>query len=555
MDALPGTIARPRERLLVALAGVALAIVVTWPLTAGIGHLGRTIGADGQLGIWNVAWVARTIVVDPLDVFDANIFYPHRRTLAYSEANLFAGALAVPVYWATRNPYAAHNAAALFSIASAFVCAYALLRYLTRDPRASAIGAVLYACCPYVTSHSSHIQLLMTGGLPLALLRLHRLADAPSTRRGVWLGLALAAQALACAYYGIFAGVMVGYATLVIAALRGSWRSGAYWTAIAVAAVTSVACVLPFFVPYLRVQEESGFHRTLDDAVRWAANPQSYLASPAHAHRWLLAIASRFERFTEPLFPGILALVFGAAGIAIAVRRALDSDARAREIAVVYGSLGVLAVWASLGPNAGLYRVLYEVPLFAFLRAPARFGIVVVLALAAFASVAMADLFARAPERRRTALAWALAAVAIGELNVLPFPWERAPDTPAAYAVLAKLPRGPVAEFPFYGERIAFPLHAQYMLFSTAHWMPLVNGYSDVFPADFRAAAPLLASFPSTDAFAAMAKRRVRYLTIHWDMYGPRQGEIRERLVPFARHLRMLADDAQMTLYEVVSFP
>jgi len=140
-------------------------------------------------------------------------------------------------------------------------------------------------------------------------------------------------------------------------------------------------------------------------------------------------------------------------------------------------------------------------------------------------------------------------------LNVLPFPWERAPQTPAAYAVLAKLPRGPVAEFPFYGERATFPLHAQYMLFSTAHWMPLVNGYSDVIPADFRQAAPMLSSFPSTDAFAALARRHVRYLTIHWDMWGPRQAEIRARLEPFARHLRVLASDPQMTLYEVISFP
>jgi hypothetical protein len=65
----------------------------------------------------------------------------------------------------------------------------------------------------------------------------------------------------------------------------------------------------------------------------------------------------------------------------------------------------------------------------------------------------------------------------------------------------------------------------------------------------------MLGSFPSTDAFAVLARRRVRYLTIHWDMWGPRQPEIRARLEPFARHLRVLASDPQMTLYEVVSFP
>src|SRR5438105_8356850 len=252
MDVPAGTIARPRELFLVSVAGAALSVRMTWPLTAGLGHLGRTIGGDGQYSIWNVAWVARTLVVDPGDMFNANIFYPHRTTLAYSEANLAAGVLAAPVYWVTRNPYAAHNSVVLFSIASAFVCAYLLMHYLTQDNRASAIAAVLYACCPYVTTHSSHIHLLMTGGLPLAMLLLHRLADAPSIPSGGWLGVALVAQALSCAYYGIFAALMAGIGVLVLAGSRRLWASREYWTAIVTAALMSIVCLLPFFLPYLR---------------------------------------------------------------------------------------------------------------------------------------------------------------------------------------------------------------------------------------------------------------------------------------------------------------
>ena len=62
MEDPPGTIARPRERLLVSAAGLALAILMTWPLATGLGSLGRTraTDADGQFSIWNIAWVART---------------------------------------------------------------------------------------------------------------------------------------------------------------------------------------------------------------------------------------------------------------------------------------------------------------------------------------------------------------------------------------------------------------------------------------------------------------------------------------------------------------
>jgi hypothetical protein len=36
-----------------------------------------------------------------LRLFDANIFYPARLTLAYSEANIVPGLLGVPVWWIT----------------------------------------------------------------------------------------------------------------------------------------------------------------------------------------------------------------------------------------------------------------------------------------------------------------------------------------------------------------------------------------------------------------------------------------------------------------------
>jgi len=133
---------------------------------------------------------------------------------------------------------------------------------------------------------------------------------------------------------------------------------------------------------------------------------------------------------------------------------------------------------------------------------------VVVLVLALLSAIALRHLLARAGRWR--ALAAAVLAVAVAaELNVLPFPWERAMPISQNYALLAKMPRAPVAEFPFYGERVAFPLHAQYMLFSTAHWLPMVNGYSDVIPADFREGAPVLDSFPSREAFSVLARRRV----------------------------------------------
>lgn len=556
MDERRDTITRRAARAALACSlALALAVVLTWPLASGFGRLGkvRSDDADGMYAIWNVAWVARTLTEDPRNLFDANIFYPHRWALAFSELNLVAGIVGIPGWLMTRNPLVAHNSALLFAFATSALGAWLLAGRLSGSRSAAMVAGVVYGFCPYFFAHSSHIQLLMGGGIPLALLMLHRLVDAPSPRKGAVLGLVLAVQALACAYYGILAGLMVGYATIFLGVSRGLWRQPRYWAAIGIGAAVAVACVVPFFIPFLEIQE-GGFYRTLDESRRYSANLASYLASPAHGHRWLLEIGARAGRWREVLFPGFVALALGVAGLVAGWRagRTETSGRRERETVLLYGSLGLLVMWASFGPAAGLYTMLFKaVPLFSFLRAPSRFGVVVPLVLGLMASLALA----RVAGRRRVLAACAAAGLAAAEVNVLPYPWTQAAPLPTPYKMLAGLPPGPTAEFPFYGERVAFHLHTQYMFFSTAHWQPLLNGYSDHIPADFRRAAAILDSFPSTDTFATLRRYRVRYIGIHWDMFGPRQAEIRDRLVPFATHLRELSADERMTLYEIVSFP
>lgn len=512
---------------------------------------------DGLYSIWNVAWVAHALVSDPSELFDANIFYPHHDTLAFSEANIVAGVVAIPAWLITRNPYAAHNSALLFAFASTLLGTWLLARRLTGHSAAAAAAAVLFAFCPYFYSHSAHIQLLMAGGIPLSMLMLHRLVDGPSPGRGIALGAALGAQALACAYYGIFTGLMVAYGVIFLAASRRLWRTPRFWIGVAIAAAVAGAIVLPFLLPYLKLQE-GGFARPLEESRRYAASWPSYLASPAHVHRPLLVAARGLGwRVGEVLFPGILAIVLGTIGAAMVFRTSPANVRRPddRETVMLYGTLGLFALWASFGPAAGLYSLLYRVvPLFTFLRAPSRLGMLIPFVLALFGALALARM--RVFQRRAGApAALALIALALAELTVVPFPWDRALPVSTNYQILAQMPRGVVAEFPFYGERAVYPLHAQYMVLSAEHWLPLVNGYSDYIPPDFRETASLLDSFPSTDTFRRLQKYRVRYVGIHWDMYGPRAEEIKRRLEPFAAHLRPLGSDPLMSLYEIVSFP
>jgi hypothetical protein len=550
--------ARLRRALTLCAAAALAAVVMTWPLASGIGHLGRTSNSgDARVSVWNVAWVAHALLTDPRDLFDANIFHPHRDTLAYSEANIGAGVLAVPTWWLTHNAEAAHNVVVLFTFAASIVTTWLLVHRLTGDGAAAATSAVLLAFSPYLFSHTAHIQLLMVAGLPLALLALHRLADAPSPRAGLALGAALAAQALSCAYYGIFAGLIVAYAVLFLAWWRGRWRSRAYWVAVAIGAATSIALVAPFFIPYVRLQRETGFARSLEDAVPYSAYVRSYLASAAHAHNWLLPIIKDWNH--EVLFPGFLAIILSAVGVASVLRRrnpAATTTSSDREIVALYGSLGVLAFWASLGPRAGLYSWLFRVvPIFSLLRAPGRTGILVVLVLAVLAGFGVRALRTRAGRHARL-VGLVCCSAALIELNGIPVDWREARPISPAYQALAAMPRGAVAEFPFYERRIDFHIHTIYMVNSTVHWQPLLNGYSDYIPPDFRELAVTLASFPSRESFEAMKKRRTRYIVIHRDLYGaPTAPLIEQRLREFMPLLKLVSGDDRVRIYEILAWP
>ena len=520
-----------------------LACAATYPLALHPATLGYEIGSnfDAQFSVWNVAWVARTLVADPLHLFNANIFYPHRWTLAYSEANLGAGALAAPVYWLTRNPYAAHNASVLVSFVLSGAGAYFLARRLTRDRRAAGVAGICFAFCPHIFGHLPHIQLLMDAGLPFSLLALHRLVDRPTPARGFALGFAMAAQAYLCAYYAVFAMLLVGYAVLFLAAYRSLWRDWAYWKAIAVAAAVAMAATAPLASVYWFVQHETGFVRTVQDAASFSANWSAYLASSSYAHAWMLG---HLPRWNEVLFPGFVATIFAAVGLATGIA----SGGRQREVACLYGTIALLALWESFGPSAGLYRVTYALPGFNFLRAPSRFGIIVMLALATLTSLGVAELLSRV--RRPSTVGAALALAAAVEL-LTPLPLQPVPAADPAYTRLAAMPRGAVLELPIYSEQFAFT-RARYMLGSTEHWMPLVDAYSDYIPADFIARTDTLANFPDEASIDELRRMHVPYAIIHVaDYNGELRATLDASLARFSGDLRELYSGEGSALYEI----
>ncbi len=156
---------------------------------------------------------------------------------------------------------------------------------------------------------------------------------------------------------------------------------------------------------------------------------------------------------------------------------------------------------------------------------------------------------------RRTLLQ-ATPVLLVAELATFPIALREAVPVNPAYRLLANLPAGVVVEFPFYYRRTDFPRHAEYMVNSTYHWRPLINGYSDHIPQDFRDMVIPLSSFPTRESFAILEQRRARYAVFTLNGYDRRSREkLLVRLEQYSQYLHPLSRENDVWLFEIVDWP
>src|SRR5205807_5662460 len=161
------------ELLWAAGAAIALAVITTWPLVL---HLPSRIAPD--LGdpvrtAWQVAWVGHAMLHDPLHIFDANAFYPHRLSLAFSDSLLGYGPAGL-IGSGTVAALVRYNLLFLFAWSLCFAGAYLLARELGLGRLGAGAAGAAFAYAPYRVTEAGHLHVISSGGIPLALFLLLR---------------------------------------------------------------------------------------------------------------------------------------------------------------------------------------------------------------------------------------------------------------------------------------------------------------------------------------------------------------------------------------------
>jgi hypothetical protein len=243
--------------------------------------------------------------------------------------------------------------------------------------------------------------------------------------------------------------------------------------------------------------------RSLEIVQEYSATPRGYLAAAGRIH--ISTWSGRF--FKDPVdsfFPGFTLIALAAMALAASARAGGPSPWRIAGIGA-FTAAGVLLSFGTLTP---VYGWLFHVfPPMQGLRAAARFGNLFLLGMALLAGVGAA--------RVRPAIAAALLLLVNVEALRAPFTYHPFTGIPSVYALLAAEPgRVVVAEQPFYPRGAVF-LNGFYVLNSTAHWKPLMNGYSGYIPATYEKYAAAFWYFPQEWAIQAMKDAGVTHVVVH----------------------------------------
>jgi hypothetical protein len=496
-----------RAVLLAACAYAALAVWLSWPLarTLGTGVVdpvalggGPWARADLDLVVWILAWDAHALVTRPLHVFDANIFHPARNALASSEHLLGLAPVAAPMFLASGNPVLAYNVTVLVTVVVAALAAFAAVRAWTRDPWAALFAGAVFGFAPMVVVEWTRLHNTAVHLFPLVLLFAWRAAGDPRPRVVGALVVVTALQLLAGVYVAFeLLAALVAIAPFVWWEARRHGRSGLAPAAGIAAAMVPLAAVA---VPYAR-------------ALRAGVVPDA----------GAVAVFSRPD-----LIPGLLlrSVPWPVAGLAVLGVATLRVPARLRLGLVAVAVLGGLV---AVGPALpGFYALAARwLPGFAAVRAPLRFLVVPLCALALLAGFGAAAAAAALRPRLGTAtVAGALVAAAVAVAAA------RGPRVPLPIApvtldggerwLAAHADGGAVLQLPAVGSAMdagALLATTHAMVASTRHWLPLVNGYSGHAPASDRLLMTLAQRLPDEAALRTLcALTGLRWIVLRADL-------------------------------------
>ncbi|HXJ33121.1 MAG TPA: discoidin domain-containing protein [Candidatus Eisenbacteria bacterium] len=484
----------------VAAAAAGYAIVAYWtfrPTPSGLAHTIPAfsgLAGDALFHTWGTNHVSRTILVDPLHLFEAGIFHPARHTLAYGDHMIGEGLLGLPIWLATGNPLLEFN---LLTLASFVLCATTAFRY-RRETGGGLAGAVatglVFSFTPFRLNSPMWPQVLLTFAMPLAVAAWLRWVQGGRGRDlAAWVGWWVV-HSLMGMYLAFYFAVVMGVLALAAIAIAPAGGRARIARGTVIAGLGTAALLAPTLWPYVVLRATQSHVRTAGLGTQWTF----LLPGPGTLSGTLAGFDGRIGDAIVSFGPGLLTSALVAAGLVVARRRAATSWERFVWVANVLGLAIALAIM--FVP----IELQLRLPGFDMMRMTNRAFHVGLLFAAWFAGAAVDAVVALGPARvPRVAIATILVALLALDAGAAPTERRRMPvasDLPPIYEAVRGLP-----DRVLYERTDEIEGAARALYFSIFHGKALVNGYSGFTSPGPTFAVQRLFEFPAEPARALLA--------------------------------------------------
>lgn len=467
--------------------------------------------------------------------WDGNIFYPHEKTLTYSE-NLFSTALVFsPVYWLTGNLVLSYNLILLLILAANGFSFFIFTRRLFGSGSAALLGGILFEVSPFFMQEVDVLQLLTFVWIPVIFWSLHRYLEDRRISKlipayaGFWL------NTTGCLYYGLM--VVPFLLFFFIWHWQRLIRPTPKFVEFFIGwAVVSVLLAL-FLFPYTQTKNEMGFQRSMKSMATHSARPASYLSPPLHNRLYSFVLGSdRVDR--RHLFPGLSLIVLALIGcIGIVGKKGGEQSFSpdTKKLIWLFLLLSGIGFFLSFGPAIwGIpspYRFLVAgLPGFDAIRSPFRFAVFGIFFASVIATYGIAVLERKWTGRKQMIYGTGIGLILFLESLSVPFPTKELAGTwetiPQVYRWVADLPKDRVVfEYPTpaKGTTESLGKDALYAYFSSFHGQNLVNGYSGFFPGLYRQLKEEFKDDATPTGFRMLEALGVDYVLVHFSVIPPKK--------------------------------
>ena len=302
------------REILVLLAFCLFTAILTWPYVTRLRDAVVDKG-DPYLVAWIMWWDYHQTFTDPLRLFHANIFYPLKYTLAFSEHCYGIALLFFPLYFIGLTPLTVQTVALFFGFAVSGYGAFRLGRTLTGSTSIAWVTGIIFAFVPYRFNTMSQVPYVFSPWIPLVFEALVLFARERTKKRAAWLGCAFFLSGISTITWFVFTLIPFALFAMVLAIRHNLWRDREFWMRGGVALTAAAIALIPFMIPYPLAARLYGFKRRIEEIKENSAMPGHWLAVERRNKLWSRMGEGIHEGWKFKLFPGLLPILFSLAAL------------------------------------------------------------------------------------------------------------------------------------------------------------------------------------------------------------------------------------------------